>query len=101
MHNTEIDNFDKTKCSYVYILKSIKDNKLYVGYSINLKNRLLRHKHGRVNATKFRRPLKLVYWEKLKNRYDGRKREKYLKSLYGSREKKKLIENFKGKIGVL
>lgn len=84
--------------SYVYILRSLKDNNLYVGYTTNIEQRLKQHKYGEVKSTKNRRPLELVYREKCFNRYEGRKREKYLKSLYGVREKRKLIENFKDKV---
>lgn len=87
--------------SIVYILKSLKDGNLYIGYTTNLRKRLKRHKEGSVIATKNRRPLKLVYYEKTTNKYEGRKREKFLKSLYGSREKKQLITNFKGKTGII
>lgn len=79
----------------VYILKSIKDKKLYVGYTTNLKERLKKHKYGEVKATKNRRPLELVYCEKWESRDTARRREKYLKSLYGYREKYRLIKNFK------
>jgi len=91
----------KKDISFVYILRSLKDNKLYVGYTINFQQRLKKHKYGEVIATRNRRPLKLVYWEECDNRYSGRKREKYLKSLYGSREKQKLIKSFKGLTGIL
>lgn len=79
---------------YVYILKSRKDKKLYVGYTTNLRNRLKKHELGRVAATRNRRPLKLVYYESWNSREIARKREKYLKSLYGYREKCRLIKEF-------
>jgi putative endonuclease len=87
--------------SYVYILESLSDKRLYVGYTKNLRLRLKKHKYGEVISTRDRRPLKLVYWEECENRYEGRKREKYLKSLYGAREKKKLVDGFHGKTGRL
>ena len=89
---------ENQKISFVYILQSIKDNKFYVGYTTNLKNRLKRHKQGEVKATKYRKPLRLVYYEECESRYEGRKREKYLKSLYGYREKRKLIKEFDKKV---
>jgi len=48
---------------YTYVLKSLKDNKLYIGWTDNLKLRIQRHTNGLVVATKNRRPLELVYYE--------------------------------------
>jgi len=31
---------------YVYVLQSLKDKKLYIGYTTNLKRRLKEHKYG-------------------------------------------------------
>ena len=68
---------------FTYVLESKKDNKLYVGFSSNLKSRLKKHNDGFVKATKNRRPLKLVYYEACLNQQDATKREKYFKNFYG------------------
>lgn len=78
----------------VYILKSLKDKNLYVGCTSDLKSRLQRHKSGEVRATKNRRPLCLVYCEKIESKANAFTRERYLKSLYGYKEKRKLIKSF-------
>jgi putative endonuclease len=64
---------------YVYILKSSRDGKLYIGYSSNLKQRIKQHCNGEVESTKHRRPLELVYYEGYKNEEDARLREKSFK----------------------
>jgi len=64
---------------YVYILFSKKDNKLYTGYTPDLKKRFLKHKNGYVKATKHRRPVILVYYEAYTQRLDAKRREMYLK----------------------
>ena len=79
---------------FVYILYSHKDKKLYVGCTNSLEQRLKKHYNGHVIATKNRRPLELIYYEKFKNKADSFNRERFLKSLWGSREKKKIKENF-------
>ena len=79
------------KIPYLYILQSLKDKKLYIGYSNNIIDRFRKHKNGKVRATSYRRPFKVVYLEKCKDKYEGRKREKYFKTLYATKEKKKLI----------
>ena len=63
----------------VYILKSGKDNNLYVGATSNLQQRLSDHTQGKVFATKSRLPVKLVYCEIYGDRRDAFKREKMLK----------------------
>jgi putative endonuclease len=68
---------------YTYVLKSLKDKKLYVGLTGNLKQRLEEHRKGRVESTKERLPLNLIYYEACLNRADAAKREKYLKTYHG------------------
>lgn len=67
---------------YVYILKSQKDNKSYIGSTNDLKSRIKLHNEGRVLSTKLRRPLILVYYEAYLAESDARRREQKLKN-YG------------------
>ncbi|EKE22097.1 MAG: hypothetical protein ACD_7C00048G0003 [uncultured bacterium] len=69
---------------FVYILKSLKDEKLYIGQTNNLEKRIIRHNAGQVSSTKNRRPLKIIYSEKFYTRKESMAREKYLKSLKSS-----------------
>ena len=64
---------------YVYVLKSKKDGKIYIGFTINLINRFREHRNGEVDCTKYRRPLELIYYEAYKNREIAQKRERQLK----------------------
>ena len=77
---------------FVYILISKKDNDFYTGYTNNIKRRLKEHQEGKVESTKHRLPIKLVYYEVCLNKYDALAREKYLKS---GRGKKYLRERIK------
>ena len=72
--------------NYVYILKSLKDNELYIGSTTDLKRRLREHKEGKAFSTSFRRPLELIYYEAYKNLEDARSREKALKLRGNSRK---------------
>ncbi len=65
---------------YVYILKSLKDENIYTGYSSDLKKRFSQHRSGEVKSTRNRRPLKLIYYEAYFDKKDAQIREKYLKS---------------------
>jgi putative endonuclease len=64
---------------YVYILKSLKDKKLYIGSTNDLKIRIQDHNAGKVESTKYRRPLKLIYCEAYRTEAEAREREKQLK----------------------
>jgi len=70
---------------YVYVLESAKDNEFYIGFTNNLRKRLLKHNSGKIFSTKSRRPLKLIYTEVCLNEKDARQREKYLKTGIGHR----------------
>lgn len=65
---------------YVYILQSLHDNKIYTGFTANLKNRIRQHTSGEVSSTKNRRPLRLVYYQAFLSELDARREERYLKS---------------------
>lgn len=64
---------------FLYILKSTKDDQLYIGSTNNLKRRFKEHNAGDVPSTKSRRPLTLFYYEAYTNEIDARNREKQLK----------------------
>ena len=88
---------------YVYILYSLKDNKLYIGFTNNLKKRLTEHATGKVEATKNRLPIKLIHYEYFINREDAEAREKYLKTSMGRRVIRKQISHYlerEGKIRI-
>jgi putative endonuclease len=55
---------------YVYVLQSEKDTNFYTGFTNNLKKRINEHNLGKVNSTKSRLPLKLVYYEACLNQQD-------------------------------
>lgn len=45
---------------YVYLLKSLKDSSLYIGFSPDLRMRMEKHSQGLVRSTKNLRPLDLI-----------------------------------------
>jgi len=77
---------------YVYILKSLKDNRYYIGITKNLKSRLVKHNRGGVYSTKARKPFILIKSEKFENYSSAREREKEIKSFKGGNKFKKLIK---------
>jgi len=79
---------------YVYVLQSLSDRNFYTGFANNLENRIKKHDNGSVEATKFRRPLKLVYYEACINKKDALSRELYLKTAWGKRFIKNRIKRY-------
>ncbi len=84
---------------YVYVLKSKKTEKLYIGFSSKLKNRVLQHNNGEEKSTKHGIPWMLIYYEAFYSKLDAMKREKQIKSFksaYGflkKRMKNSLVES--------
>ena len=78
----------------VYILFSHKDENLYVGCSNDVQRRLVRHNQGFVEATKQRRPLVLIHQEIFTEKEKAFNRERFLKSLWGSREKQYIKKKY-------
>lgn len=87
------ETFDVSNKYYVYILYSFSDKGLYIGFTTELKNRLILHAKGKVTATKLRRPLKLIHYEYFINSKDAKAREEFLKSGYGRRQLKEFLKN--------
>ena len=79
---------------YVYILQSLKNNSFYIGYTTDLKRRFEEHNNGESKATKPFRPYKLIFYEAFLNKTDAQNREIYLKSGYGRRTIKKLLDKY-------
>ena len=63
-----------------YVLKSKKDNKLYIGSTENFKRRFDEHCLGLVKSTRNRRPLEVVYKEEWQTKKEVTARERYFKS---------------------
>ena len=65
---------------YTYVLRSQKDQNLYVGMTNDLDRRVRSHNSGRVRSTKGRRPLILIYHEVYETKSEARRRELFLKT---------------------
>lgn len=77
----------------VYILKSLKVRRYYVGVTSDTEERLIRHNQGRNSSTKPYRPWKVIYIEEFKFKSEALKRERQIKSYKGGEAFKKLIKN--------
>ena len=66
---------------FVYILKSLKNTKIktYVGYTNNLKRRLVLHNKGKGAKSTRGRKWKIIYTEKFSTKSEAISREYYIK----------------------
>ena len=77
---------------YVYTLFSLRDKKLYTGFTTDLKDRLSSHARGEVKSTAGRRPLRLIHYEYFVNEKDAKAREVFLKSGFGRTNLKQALK---------
>ena len=56
---------------------------LYIGSTDNLKRRFREHSIGKIQSTKSRKPLKLIFYEAFSNKEDAIRRERYFKTTKG------------------
>ena len=68
---------------HVYIL-FLSNNQQYVGFTENLKNRLIDHREGKCETTAKYRPVKLIWCCLFSNKKKALEFEKYLKSGSGT-----------------
>lgn len=77
---------------YVYILKSLRNKDIYVGYSDDLRQRYKDHNNRNVKSTKAYAPWKLIYYEAYRNKKDATRRERQLKMHKAKTDMKKQLE---------
>ena len=65
---------------FIYVLRSLKDGRLYTGSCENLERRLQQHYDGFCISTKHRRPLKFLYSEEFVTVSEARQRELFFKT---------------------
>ena len=79
---------------YVYVLRSLVKNWLYVGYSENLKQRFNEHNSGKSSSTAKHKPYELIHYEAYRNIKDAKRRELYLKTTKGKTTLKTMIKEY-------
>jgi putative endonuclease len=78
----------------VYVLRSIKDEQLHVGYTRDLKKRYKEHNEGKTVSTRVRRPFLLIFYEAYINENDAKRREQYLKTTKGKSTLRMMLQNY-------
>jgi len=81
-------------CQYVYVLESINYREFYIGYTTDLRQRLLEHNRGLNFSTKPYKPWQLIHYEAYLNEKDAKRREEYLKTNQGARVLKRMLKEY-------
>ncbi len=76
----------------VYVLRSIKTNKYYIGCTNNVVRRLEEHNNNKTRSLKNKGPFELIYTENYNSLSEARKRELKIKSYKSGNAFKKLIK---------
>ncbi|MEK7518421.1 MAG: GIY-YIG nuclease family protein [Patescibacteria group bacterium] len=82
---------------YVYVLQSLRDRKLYIGYTGDVAERLKAHNAGQNVSTANRRPLKLIFFEGFLTAAEARRREAYFKTTKGKVALRTILKESLGK----
>ena len=83
----------------VYVLFSLKDHLLYIGYSSNLEKRVKKHNSRGNSSTSWRTPLEIIFCEFYLFKDDALRREKYLKTTMGKKALKLMLNETLRKLG--
>ena len=59
---------------YIYLLESVKNKNLYIGYTEDLRKRFKEHNQGLNFSTKSYRPWQLIHYEAYLNEQDAKRR---------------------------
>lgn len=76
---------------FIYVLRSMTTGRHYVGFTLDLVQRLGQHNSGITNSTKNRGPWELVHQEEFATRTEAMRRERYWKSGQGREELRRIL----------
>ena len=74
---------------YTYVLRSLKNNDIYIGSADNVNGRLCLHNLGRVKSTKGYRPWQLLEYKEFNSRSEAIRYERFLKN----HQQKEILKN--------
>jgi putative endonuclease len=84
---------------FVYVLESKAAKQWYIGYTLNIDQRVEAHNEGKNISTSQKGPWKLIYYEAYLEKRDALGREKFLKSGSGHRFIQKQLAHYFQKDG--
>lgn len=84
------------KMYYVYVLYSSRLKKKYIGYTQDLRNRIMEHNRKESEFSSKGAPWKLIYYQAFVSKEDALLEEKFLKTGKGRERMKYLFKNYFG-----
>jgi putative endonuclease len=82
------------KFYYVYVLRSMIKDFVYVGITHDLRRRFEEHNSGSEFSTKPYIPFELIHYEAYRNEKDAKRREEYLKTTKGKTTLRTMLEEY-------
>ena len=82
------------KFYYVYVLKSLNKDFIYVGFTSDLRKRFKEHNNKEELSTKHYVPFELIHYEAYKNIKDAKRREGYFKTTKGRAVLKNMLKEY-------
>ena len=82
------------KFYYVYVLRSLVKDFIYVGFSMDLRIRFKEHNNKEELSTKHYAPFELIHYEAYRNIKDAKRREEYFKTTKGKTTLKIMLKEF-------
>lgn len=79
---------------YVYVLRSLTKDFIYVGFTHDLRRRVEEHNSGKEFSTKPYTPLELIHYEAYRNEKDAKRREQYFKTTKGKTTLRTMLKEF-------
>ncbi len=87
-------SLNRKRFYYLYVLKSLRDKKRYIGMTSDLRRRFQEHQQGKNVSTAPRLPFELIYYEACLSYTDAKRRERYMKTSDGSRSLAKRLRDY-------
>ena len=81
---------------YFYVLQFKQNQKLYKGFTDNLKRRIAEHRSGHSDFTSRNGEFDLIFYEAYLNKKDAQVAEKYFKSGHGREVLKEKLKHYFG-----
>lgn len=82
------------KFYYVYVIKSLHKNFLYVGFTENIVVRFQQHNNKENPSTKIYTPFELIHYEAYRSEQDAKRREEYFKTTKGKTTLRYMLKEF-------
>lgn len=84
----------KVRFYYVYVLRSLIKDFIYVGITTDLKSRVNEHNNREEFSTKPYAPFELIHYEAYRDIKDAKRRERYFKTTKGKTTLKTMLKEF-------